>query len=200
MSIKPIPLCIDVQELSENEKSDFDIWANKHLDRMPTQLEYLSYRVALSTALSLAERPIKKLKEAPLKKLSDSIENMEEYTKLMLAAEVATRSTSAVRRLTDKSFNAYLIRDLVVEILDTACEVAYEQAEEPVKRANIDRDAAVCLVNALKDVYQTMMCKDPSPHKNTPFYNLVQNGLDAIGYPSADPENLLKDCFQQKDM
>lgn len=171
MSIKPIPLCIDVQELSEDEKSDFDIWANKHLDRMPTQLEYLSYRAALSTALSLAERPIKKLKEASLKKLSDSIENMEEHTKLMLAAEVATRSTSAVRQLTDKGFNAYLIRDLVVEILDTACEVAYEQAEEPVKRANIDRDAAVCLVNALKGVYQTMMCKDPSPHKNTPFYH-----------------------------
>lgn len=199
--MKPIPFDLQLKVFPEETIRAIELWTQTHLHRALSPQEYLEYRCALSIASSRATRPLAKNRDRQLKTFSDSIENMDDHVKFALASGVIERLDFGKRfSPPNTNFNDYIKREAVLDIFKTACEVAYEKSLKVIRRTRLDRDCALSLVSELKSFYTHLTGKDPTPHKSSPFFELVLVGLPAIGYDCTSPERLLKDSFDEKNV
>ncbi len=149
-------------------------------------------RFAFIIALGQAKRPPVRNgapdRKDQLKRLSDAIESMDEYTKLALAREMASLDL-----LPDNDENPAHYDATFVDIINEMCDSSFKMSKTPVPRQIIERDGPLAFTHSLIKDFESMTETNAVP-SNTAFVKLVQIGLDVLDYPSKDPRRLIDDA------
>lgn len=191
-------------------KKRFSKWFKDTAEKEPTYWDYTHFLMAVSVAEKQPVRPKAENMKAQLKAFSDAVEYMDDFTKNELAKKVARRIAETERKrnrtcrfeadaLSSFMENPYRVFDFLIEIYDSSCEVAYEEAQKKVSKKTIERDRAKTVVQLLADDYKRFSVGRPGTAATSPFTKLVRIAFDAIGYPSADPTRLIKEVLKQRN-
>jgi hypothetical protein len=199
------------------EKTPFQKWMLDVTGNLPNENQAALFKSTIDRANAYPERNRATPYKAQLKKFSDAVENMDMHTKLELARMTAKRyedeerreletpygkgmaelaKKHGIKRLTlfDTAHNPNGFTNFIIEVLNMACDVAFEESEKAIKKAEIARDVALVFVRDLLNVYSSICDKEPTFWDDSPFTKLVCIGLNDIGYSCNDPRTLIDDA------